>query len=55
MSDEIDRETERLEFLMTQKLKRQADIIAANSDLTSKPKHVQVIPKIIWPKDEEED
>ena len=50
MSDDIDKETERLEYLMAQKLKRQADIIAENFDLEHKEVHVQIIPKNIFKK-----
>jgi len=42
MSDEIDVESARLEYLMAQKMKRIEGILIENNDLDSKPKHVQV-------------
>jgi len=50
MSDDIDTETDRLNFLMAQKLKRQTEIIAENFDLEHKEVHVQIIPKNIFKK-----
>lgn len=53
MSDEIDVESARLEFLFTQKMKRIDQILNENAELESKPVHeqdFQIVPKYIFRK-----